>query len=137
MAVGVILNSEKQILIALRSEHVHQGGLWEFPGGKVEAGENVQQALARELSEELGIAVVTAKPLLEVQHDYREKSVLLDVWWVESFSGKPTGREGQPVRWVSAEQLSSYSFPEANKMIVSTVQKALATQTFSSPSIAT
>lgn len=126
VAVGVIVNGERHILIALRPARSHQGGLWEFPGGKVEAGETVQTALQRELLEELGLTVDACRPLLEVCHDYGDKSVLLDVWWVEAFSGEPEGREGQPLRWVSAEALAGYDFPAANQPIVSAVVAALA-----------
>jgi 8-oxo-dGTP diphosphatase len=125
VAVGVILDHRQQILIALRPQNTHQGGLWEFPGGKVEAGETVQQALNRELFEELGLTVDVCSPLIEVQHQYSEKSVFLDVWWVERFSGEPSGKEGQPFKWVSADALSTYTFPDANQQIVAAVQRAL------------
>jgi 8-oxo-dGTP diphosphatase len=71
-------------------------GLWEFPGGKVEAEESVETALGRELHEELGIVVDVARPLIKVQHDYPDKQVLLDVWEVSAFTGEPHGAEGQP-----------------------------------------
>ena len=121
VAVGVIVNADNHILIALRPTHVHQGGLWEFPGGKVEADETVQQALARELREELGVESTEFRPLVEIRHDYEDKSVFLDVWWVDSFEGQATGLEGQEVRWVSADQLGSYAFPAANKPIVEAI----------------
>lgn len=124
VAVGVILNAKRDILIALRPQHVHQGGLWEFPGGKVEAGETVEQALARELLEELAITVTQCSPLLEIAHDYPDKQVLLDVWWVESFQGEPKGSEGQPLRWVSVEQLTEYEFPKANHAILEAIEQA-------------
>lgn len=125
VAVGVILNAENRILIALRPEDTHQGGLWEFPGGKVECHETVESALDRELFEELGLRVTACKPLTKIQHDYTDKSVLLDVWWVNQFEGVAEGKEGQPLRWVSAEELSDYRFPAANKPIISAVQAEL------------
>ena len=118
VAVGVIVNEQQQILIALRPEHTHQGGLWEFPGGKVETGETVQQALARELEEELGIKASGFQTLTEIHHDYGDKAVFLDVWWVNQFSGEAEGKEGQPLEWVGAADLSDYKFPEANDEIV-------------------
>jgi 8-oxo-dGTP diphosphatase len=127
VAVGVILDAHQHILIALRSTDSHQGGLWEFPGGKVEATENVEQALQRELFEELGLTVKHCRPCVEVQHDYADKSVLLNVWWVDQFSGQPEGREGQPIRWVAAKDLLDYEFPAANKAIISAVIAALTT----------
>jgi 8-oxo-dGTP diphosphatase len=116
---AVIRGTDQQVLIAKRPDHVHQGGKWEFPGGKREAGESRWQALCREIYEELGITVETAQPLLQVIHHYPDKSVLLDVWEVASFSGQPVGREGQRIAWVSLQQLDDYEFPAANKPIVS------------------
>eukprot|EP01137_Pigoraptor_chileana_P016793 Opistho-2@73895 len=96
VAAAVIRDDSGKILIARRADTQHQGGLWEFPGGKVEADESVECALARELQEELGIVVGAARPLIKVRHDYPDKQVLLDVWEVSSFSGEPHGAEGQP-----------------------------------------
>ena len=118
VAAAVIRGTEGRILIARRPDHVHQGGLWEFPGGKVEDGESVRAALERELFEELGIRVLVARPLLKVSHDYPDKQVLLDVWDVSAFSGEPQGVEGQPLAWVSSRQLADYAFPAANQPIV-------------------
>lgn len=129
VAVAVIVDQQQRILVALRPEHIHQGGLWEFPGGKVESGETVQQALVRELSEEIGITAEGFRSLIKINHDYGDKAVLLDVWWVDRFSGEPVGREGQPIRWVSADELSTYTFPEANLAIVQLVQRSLAERT--------
>ena len=113
---------EKKVLIAKRPDHVHKGGLWEFPGGKVEEGEAVLEALSRELKEELAISVLDAEPFLEVRHDYPEKAVLLDVWEVTRFSGCAVGNEGQPVAWISVDQLNGYQFPEANRPIIAELQ---------------
>jgi 8-oxo-dGTP diphosphatase len=122
VAVGVIKNSLGQILIAKRANDVHQGGLWEFPGGKVEAGESVLSALARELREELAIEVSSAQPLIQICHDYGDKSVQLDVCIVEEFTGTAVGNEGQPVRWVNALDLNDYEFPAANRPIITALQ---------------
>ncbi|WP_017906026.1 Nudix family hydrolase [Pseudomonas asplenii] len=118
VAAAVIRGSDGRILIARRADSQHQGGLWEFPGGKVEEGEAVRVALARELQEELGIVVSEARPLIKVQHDYPDKQVLLDVWEVSAFTGEPHGAEGQPLAWVTARELSNYEFPAANQPIV-------------------
>lgn len=125
VAVGVIIDSDQRILISRRAAAAHQGGLWEFPGGKVEAGETVEVALARELREELGLEVVTATPLIDISHDYSDKAVLLDVWLVREFTGEPFPREQQPLAWVSAGELRSYRFPEANHEIVEVVARLL------------
>lgn len=123
VAVAVISNSNGDILISKRPGHVHQGGLWEFPGGKLEPGESLESALKRELLEELGIELNTCQPLVEIQHDYPDKSVLLDVWSVSDFSGVPYGREQQPIRWVAPEALGQYDFPEANQPIIQAIIK--------------
>ena len=81
VAAGLIFRDGK-LLITQRHADAHLGGLWEFPGGKVEADEAVAEALCRELQEELAITPLQTAPLIEVRHDYPDKSVLLDVWWV-------------------------------------------------------
>ncbi len=118
VAAAVVVDAEGRILIARRPNHVHQGGLWEFPGGKVELGESAYQALVRELHEEVHLDVEHARPLIRIPYDYPDKAVLLDVWRVERFGGDASGREGQPVRWVSREELPQYRFPAANAPIV-------------------
>lgn len=124
VAVGVVIRNGC-VLLAKRAAHQHQGGLWEFPGGKVEGGEQVAQALGRELKEELDINVVACKPLLDVRHNYPDKSVWLDVWLVEEFTGEARGVEGQPLAWASAAQLAEFKFPAANNEIVERVQHLL------------
>ncbi|MBM7061629.1 Nudix family hydrolase [Pseudomonas sp. UL073] len=118
VAAAVIRDSAGRILLARRPQDKHQGGLWEFPGGKVEDGESVLAALARELHEELGIRVEAAQPLIQVQHDYPDKHVLLDTWEVTAFAGEAHGAEGQPLAWVTPRQLGDYEFPAANQPIV-------------------
>ena len=122
VAVGVIKNPSGQVLISLRDNKLHQGGLWEFPGGKVELGETVQQALTRELKEELDIAVETVTPLITVNYQYPDLAVQLQTFLVESFKGKPKGCQGQPIRWVNPDDLSRYEFPLANLPIISAVR---------------
>jgi 8-oxo-dGTP diphosphatase len=123
VVAAVIVSDDKRILLAKRPDHVHKGGLWEFPGGKLESGETSAQALSRELEEELAISVLEAAPLLKIQHDYPEKSVLLDVWQVTKFSGRAKGNEGQPIVWVKADELKEYQFPEANQPIIDELLK--------------
>lgn len=123
VAVGVIFKTSGEILIALRPDDRPLGGYWEFPGGKVEAGEETLDALKRELYEELGIHVEQASPLLKQQHRYTKHEVLLDVWQVERFSGEAKGREGQRIKWVQASDLRDYKFPDANSVILETIRK--------------
>lgn len=118
VAVGVIINSNGEYLIAKRPDHLHQGGKWEFPGGKVEQGETVTQALIRELDEEVNIHVVQTVPFMELSFDYPDKQVLLDIHQVCEFSGEAKGLEGQQILWVSKAQLSEFDFPAANQAIL-------------------
>ncbi len=118
VAVGVIENAKGEVLISRRDETKPQGGLWEFPGGKVEFGENAFLALCRELQEELSIKVEQASPLIQVSHRYADLAVFLDVWTVDVFSGSARSCEGQAIKWLATEKLASYPFPQANGPII-------------------
>lgn len=118
VAVAVIKGDDGRILLARRPDNKHMGGLWEFPGGKVEAGEDICTALQRELQEELAISFSKMKPLITIYHEYPGKTVLLDTWEVSGLQGEPFGNEGQPVRWVFPEMLSELAFPPANRPII-------------------
>lgn len=119
VAVGVIVR-EGRVLIARRPDHVHQGGLLEFPGGKVEPGETVQRALIREIAEETGLSLSESslEPVIGIRHDYGDKRVFLDVWRTSEASGEPEGREGQPVDWLEPEKLRDQDFPIANRPVI-------------------
>jgi len=121
VAAAAIFDGQGRVLISQRPAHVHQGGLWEFPGGKLESGETAANALRREIHEELRITVQAARPLIRVVHDYPDKAVLLDVWRVDNFAGKPAGCEGQAIEWVVVENLGDYPFPAANAPIIKAV----------------
>ncbi len=118
VAVAVIQDKTGRILLTKRPEHVHQGGLWEFPGGKLETGESVALALRREIAEELGIEVRAHQPLIRLTHHYSDKSVTLDVHRVLDYRGSPFGMEGQPLKWVSLEALQQCAMPRADAPIV-------------------
>ena len=117
VAVGVI-KKNNAIFICKRADEQHQGGLWEFPGGKVEAGESVFVALKRELIEEVGLTIHSSSQLMVIEHDYGDKYVKLDVHVVSNFSGEAHGAEGQPSEWVAISELENYDFPEANAEII-------------------
>ena len=122
VAVGVIKDTQDRILITQRKADVHLGGLWEFPGGKFEVGEDAESALSRELFEELNIKPIKAAPLIELNFDYPEVSVRLYVYEVSHFSGDVIAREGQDFRWIIKGELDQYQFPEANKAILSAIK---------------
>ena len=125
VVAAVILTKNKQILIAKRSDSKPQGGFWEFPGGKIERDETPTEGLFRELKEELAISVLEMRPFIKLEHEYPERSIILDVWIVEKFTGNARGNEGQTIAWVSIDQLNQYQFPEANRLIVDKLQTFL------------
>lgn len=122
VAVAVIENAAGDILLSQRPNHVHLGGCWEFPGGKVEPGETVPVALAREVHEELGLRVLHAEPMLQIPWAYPEKSVRLHVWRVTAFDGVPVGQEQQRIQWVPRAQVRHYTLPPANRAILTALQ---------------
>ena len=123
--VAAVIQDNKtpsMILISKRSQNAHQGGLWEFPGGKVDPSETAYRALKRELKEELGIEITSAEPLMQLHHDYQDKKIFLDMWTVTDFNGEARGMEGQECRWVLLQDLLSassvYQFPQANQPVL-------------------
>lgn len=118
VAVGIIFDTDNKILLAKRPQHLHQGGKWEFPGGKVEQGETTSEALIRELREEVALEVASTSPLMAISYDYPDKQVYLDIHTVKSFSGQAKGIEGQLIQWATIEELKDYDFPAANQPIV-------------------
>ncbi len=117
VAVGVIIR-EQQYFLTKRLDNAHQGGKWEFPGGKVEKEETVAQALHRELQEEIAIDILSCYPLIEISHDYGDKKVLLDVYIVDNFQQEPIAQEGQKSGWFSLDELVNLDFPTANAAII-------------------
>jgi 8-oxo-dGTP diphosphatase len=122
VAAGVVEDPQGRILVTRRPEAVHQGGLWEFPGGKLEPGETPVEGLARELREELGIRVLSSRPLIRVHHDYGDRRILLDVHRVTAFAGDPGGHEGQPMAWVHPDDMAPEIFPAADRPVISALR---------------
>ena len=116
--VAVIVNHRNEVLVALRKQHSHQGGLWEFPGGKREPDEPRLQALHREIHEETGLRLLASHPLCRVEHRYADKHVLLDVLLASRHVGEPAGKEGQRIEWRARQDLLAADFPAANARIV-------------------
>ena len=126
IAVAIVLNpNTKQVLIAKRALHAEQGGLWEFPGGKVEANESAQQAMLRELNEEVGIGANTAQHFLALTHQYDENELHFDFFLVRQYQGKASGKEGQQIKWVSIEELANYPFPKANLPVLNALKERI------------
>lgn len=117
IAIGLIVRGG-EVLVTRRRPDAHLGGLWEFPGGKIERGESAEAALCRELREELSIEVRRTQFLMRLQHQYSELDVLLEVFEVLDFSGEARGAEGQSLRWLRPEALLETEFPPANRPII-------------------
>lgn len=115
---GVIRDARGRILLARRTEGRDLAGLWEFPGGKREPGETPEDALTRELQEELGIDARIGAPVIRVPQQYPDKMLVLDVREVESWHGPARGREGQALAWVPADKLARYEMPPADRPVV-------------------
>ena len=119
VAAAVLFDTQGRVLLTRRHDHLHQGGLWEFPGGKLEPGETVAQALSREIREELGLELLGHRPLIAVRHRYPDRAVYLDVHLITEYRGEPAGLEGQPLTWVTPDALDGYPMPEADRPVIS------------------
>lgn len=128
VAAGIIVR-DNQIFLTQRHLNAHQGGKWEFPGGKVEADETVAQALARELREEVSIDILACQPFMVIEHDYGDKQVKLEFFLVEQFQGEPQAQEGNNQQWCPLANLAELDFPAANQPVV---EKLLALQSCNS-----
>ena len=118
VAVGIIFDQHRRVLVGQRTVQDRYYRKWEFPGGKLEPGESTADALQRELSEELGIQVVAVQPFMQLSHDYPDRHVDLSVMLVTDFQGEVSGREGQAVKWLALEELSRIDFLQGNTPIV-------------------
>ena len=119
VVAGILVDGYRRILLAQRSNRKHQANKWEFPGGKIEEGEEPGHALSRELWEELGIKFDMSNCQL-FQHfiyDYQDKQVSLFFYKIKYFTGIPKGMEGQPLSWVGIQQFQNYDLPNANKRV--------------------
>ncbi len=122
VVAGVVCDPRGRVLLAQRLPGRHLAGCWEFPGGKSDPGEAPVDALARELREELGIVIESARPLIRVPHDYAEKRIVLDVWRVQSWSGMPEPREGQRLAWAELDTLDRVPMPDADRPAITALR---------------
>jgi len=118
IAVGIIRNAQGEIFITRRAADAHMANKWEFPGGKIESGESPEQALARELQEEVGIGVSAASLFDKLEYQFPDRHITLWFFLVESWEGEPWGKEGQPGRWLRQQELVAEDFPPANEPVV-------------------
>jgi mutator protein MutT len=122
VVAAAVTDASGRVLIAQRPPGKHLAGGWEFPGGKLMAGEDRRAGLARELREELGITISTPRPLIRVRHTYDYGGVLIDTWVVRHYSGELSGLDGQALRWVSQEELEAAELLPADGPIVAALR---------------
>ena len=118
IVIGIVRDEEGRIFISRRHDTLHLGGLWEFPGGKVERGEMLSTALARELREEIGIEVISSEPLISFQYAYPDREIHFHVFNITEYTGKAQSQLGQGWIWVECYELQHYIFPAANRIIL-------------------
>ncbi len=118
IAVGIIRNAQNEIFITRRNADVHMGGKLEFPGGKVEQGESAEQALVRELREEVGITAKSFSLYQQIEHQFSDRLVAISFFLVSAWDGEPWGKEGQSGQWLACSQLDAAQFPPANEPVI-------------------
>ena len=123
VVAAALYDSQGRVLIAERPPGKHVAGRWEFPGGKIDAGETEEAALSRELTEELGIALLRARPLARLAHDYDDRRIDIALWLVEEFRGEPAGLDGQRLKWVSPARLHDEDMLEADVPFIAALQR--------------
>nr|WP_282557235.1 MULTISPECIES: 8-oxo-dGTP diphosphatase MutT [Providencia] len=123
IAAGIIRNAQQQIFITERPDGTHMAGFWEFPGGKLEKGEEAEEALVRELEEEVGIIVTESQLFHRVDHEFDDRFITLYFFIVSNWDNEPYGKEGQKSRWIEQKDLVANEFPPANRVIVDMLTK--------------
>jgi 8-oxo-dGTP diphosphatase len=124
VVAAVLRDEHGRVLIAQRPAGKHMAGYWEFPGGKIAPGESSEQALKRELAEELGVSLRRCHPLLQLRHDYADRVVELEVFAVDDYGGEPSGLEAQALKWVAAAELGSQALLPADRPIIEALEFA-------------
>ncbi|MGI9271715.1 MAG: 8-oxo-dGTP diphosphatase MutT [Woeseiaceae bacterium] len=126
VAAGILQNTTGEVLIAERLCDGPYNGLWEFPGGKIDAGESARAALRRELREELGIEATSVESFMGLSHEYPDRSVVLEFFLIRDWNGDPEGLEGQGLRWVAIRDLNVDELLPADAPLVDALQNRLA-----------
>jgi mutator protein MutT len=122
VVAAAVIDAAGRVLIAQRPAGKHLAGGWEFPGGKLEDGEDRRLGLARELREELGIEISIPRPLIRLTHHYPHKAVYLDTWVLRQYRGEPRGREAQALRWCTQDELQTIDLLPADGPIVAALR---------------
>ena len=119
---GAIADASGRILVTRRPDQVHQGGRWEFPGGKLEPGEDPEQVSLGSCRKSLEVRVLATQPLIRIHHEYADRHILLDVRRVSRYEGVPLGLEGQPLAWLHPEAMDAEVFPGADRPIIAALR---------------
>jgi 8-oxo-dGTP diphosphatase len=123
VVAGAVLDTAGRVLIAQRPAGKLLAGGWEFPGGKLEPGEDRAAGLARELREELGIEIRDAEPLATITHGYAHGEVYIDLWVINAYEGEPCGLDGQALRWCTDEELAAADLLPADRPLVAAIRR--------------
>lgn len=123
IGVAVIWNDQKQILIDRRRPEGILGGLWEFPGGKIEPGETIEDCIKREICEEIGIAIEVGEHLITIDYTYTHLRVTLTVHHCRHLTGIPQPLECDEIRWVTLDEIDQFTFPKANEQIIDVLRQ--------------
>ena len=126
VVAAALFDSHGRLLLAERPKGKHMAGGWEFPGGKREAGEERIDTLKRELKEEVGIDILEAEPLIEYEHQFPDRTIKLDLWFVTKYDGTPQSLEGQNLKWVALEDLDQVGLLEADAPMVAPLKRRAA-----------
>ena len=118
ISVGIIRNAEGEIYITQRAADAHMANKWEFPGGKIEEGESAEDAVVRELQEEVGITTTSLQQFDKLEYQFPDRHITLWFWLIDGWEGEPWGKEGQPGRWVAQQNLVVDEFPPANAPVI-------------------
>lgn len=123
VVAAAIFDASGRLLLAERPPGKHMAGGWEFPGGKREPGEERIDTLKRELREEIGIEILAAEPLVAYEHEFPDRTIKLDLWFVTSYSGTPQSLEGQNLKWVALDELDRCGLLEADAPMVAPLKQ--------------
>ena len=123
VAAGILIDKNNHVLITQRIEGKLLKGFWEFPGGKLNIGENPEIALKRELEEELGISVISYEPFMQLEHCYYNQAVNIDFFLVHKWLGSIVGLDGQNIQWVKISKLPKKKLLEADIPIIKALQE--------------